>query len=189
MNDRKNAIYNTLVQGRNLNPKDPAYIRYFNNYFMTDAKLIKEFANVRTIFEIRGYVNSLITAVNEHAVKTRKALIEAHANGAIDDDIFDGLYGHFTQCYIQKFKKEAAKCLAHIDRVIANKEYKDVADSYKSDMNSLYRNPSAYTDIPSLWMNTYTDVITGLAEIMSGVYRAIHGKADEVRTEVASFVS
>ena len=56
-------------------------------------------------------------------------------------------------------------------------------------MNALYRNPSAYTNIPKLWMNTYTDVITGLAEIMSGVYRATHGKGDEVRAEVASFVS
>ena len=189
MNDRKYAIYNTLVQGRNLNPKDPAYRRYFEDYFMTDAKLIKEFANVRSIFEIRGYVNSLITAVNEHAVKTRKALLEAHTNGAIDDDIFDGLYGHFTQCYIKRFKKDAAACLADIDKVIANKEYKDAAGSYQSDMNSLYRNPSAYTSIPKQWMNTYTAVITGLAEIMSGVYRATHGKADEVRAEVAAFVS
>ena len=189
MNDRKNAIYNTLVQGRNLNPKDPAYIRYFEKYFMTDAKLIKEFANVRTIFEIRGYVNSLITAVNEHAVKTRKALIEAHTSGAIDDEIFDGLYGHFTQSYLKRFKKEASSILADIDRVISYKLYKDYAESYQNDMNALYRNLSAYTNIPNNWMKTYTLVITDLAEIMSGVYRATHGKADEVRAEVAEFVS
>ena len=99
-------------------------------------------------------------------------------------------YGHFTQSYLKRFKKEAAEVLANIDRIISYKQYKDYADSYQKDMNSLYRNTGAYTnDIPKNWMNTYVALTSDLAEIMSGLYRATHGKADEVRAEVASFVS
>ena len=46
MKERKNAIKDTLVQGRNLNPNDPAYRKYFDDFFMTDAKYIEKFANV-----------------------------------------------------------------------------------------------------------------------------------------------
>jgi hypothetical protein len=189
MRDRKNAIKDTLVQGRNLNPNDPAYRRYFDGYFMTDAKFIERFANVRSIFEIRGYINSLITAVNDHAAKARRALIEAHTSGAIDDDIFDGLYGRFTQSYIKQFKREAADCLAAVDKVVADKKYTEYAKSYKDDMQNLYRDPDAWASMPRKWMKAYTNAISALAEIMSGIYRATHGKANEVRAEVEGYVS
>lgn len=188
MKERKTAILNTIVQGRNLNPKDPAYRRYFDNYFVTDAKLIENFANVRTIFEIRGYVNSLITAVNDHASKVRKSLIEAHTSGLIDDDIFDGLYALFTQSYIKRFKNDAAQFLEGVDKTIADKKYAENAKYYKKGMQLLYKNPDAWVDIPKKWMKTYTNAITRLAEIMSGLYRATHGKANEVRAEVESYV-
>ena len=38
-------------------------------------------------------------------------------------------------------------------------------------------------------MSTYTNSISSLAEVMSGIYRATHGKAAEVRAEVAEYVS
>ena len=187
--DRKNAIKDTLIQGRNLNPKDPAYRRYFDDYFMTDAKYIERFANVRSIFEIRAYINSLIDAVNSHASKARKAMVEAHTSGLIDDELFDGLYGRFTQSYIKRFRTEAADCLSAIDKIIADKSFATYAKYYKDDMESLYRNPEAYTNMPKKWMRTYTNAISSLAEVMSGIYRATHGKAAEVRAEVAEYVS
>ena len=55
-------------------------------------------------------------------------------------------------------------------------------------MQLLYKNPDAWVDIPKKWMNTYTNAITRLAEVMSGLYRATHGKANEVRAEVESYV-
>ena len=156
---------------------------------MTDAKYIEKFANVRSIFEIRGYINSLITAVNEHASKARKALIEAHANGIIDDEIFDGLYGHFTQSYIKQFRSDASDCLAAIDRIIATKKYSEFAKAYRDSMQSMYKNPDEWTSMPRKWMKAYTNAISNLAEIMSGIYRATHGRADEVRAEAAGYVN
>ena len=157
---------------------------------MTDAKLIEKFANVRSIFEIRGYINSMITAVNDHASKTRKALFEAHDSGVIDEDIFDGLYVQFTQSYIKYFRKEVAKCLATVDKIITDKSYNTYAKYYKDDMQILYKNPDRVTyELPRQWMKAYTNVISNLAEVMSGIYRATHGKADEVRAEVEEYVS
>ena len=189
MKERKNAIKDTLVQGRNLNPNDPAYRKYFDDFFMTDAKYIEKFANVRSIFEIRGYINSLITAVNEHASKVRKALIEAHNNGIIDDELFDGLYGHFTQSYIKQFRSDASDCLAAVDKIIASKQYSEYAKIYRDSMQSLYKDPEQWTIMPKKWMKAYTNAISNLAEVMSGIYRATHGRADEVRAAVAGYVS
>jgi hypothetical protein len=43
--------------------------------------------------------------------------------------------------------------------------------------------------MPRKWMKAYTNAISALAEIMSGIYRATHGKANEVRAEVEGYVS
>ena len=51
-----------------------------------------------------------------------------------------------------------------------------------------YIDPTAWTAIPGKWMKTYTAAISSLAEIMSRIYRATHGKADEVRAELEGYV-
>ena len=186
---RQEAIKDTLVQGKNLNPKDPFYQRYFIKYFMTDSKLITKFANVKSIFDIRGSIKALVDSVNDHASKVRKALFEAHNSGAIDDDIFDGLYAQFTQSYTRHFRQDAADCLAPIDKIVADRSYDTYGKSYKDQMELLYRNPETWTNMPKAWMKTYTNAICNLAEVMSGLYRATHGKAAEVRAEVEKYIS
>jgi hypothetical protein len=56
-------------------------------------------------------------------------------------------------------------------------------------MQSLYRDADGWASMPKKWMKAYTNAICSLAEVMSGIHRATHGKADEVRAEVAGYVS
>lgn len=186
---RRKAIAGILVQGRNLNPNDPAYRRYFEQAFMTDAKYIERFANVKSVFEVRSYVSALIEAVNAHATKTRKALLEAHSNGVIDDDIFDCLYNKFTQSYLKTFRKNASDCMAVIDKIVADKKFDSEAASVKGDMENVYRRQDAWTNLPTKWMSTYTAVISSLSEIMAGIWNTSKGRGDEVLAKYGNSVN
>jgi predicted metal-dependent peptidase len=186
---RKEAIAGIIVQGRNLNPNDPAYRKYFEQAFMTDAKYIERFSNVKSVFEVRSYVTALVDAVNAHASKTRKALLEAHTNGILDEDLFDCLYNKFTQSYIKTFRQKAADCLSVIDKIVAEKKFEKEAASIKRDMENVYNRADSWTNLPTKWMSVYTDVISSLSEIMAGIWNASKGRGDQVLAKYGNAVN
>jgi hypothetical protein len=217
-NERKNiqqgrakAITDVIVQGRNLNPNDPAYQKYYEDFFLTDEKLIKKYILVRNIFDFRTIINEMINAIGINAKKVRTAILNLQDNPDVDDETFDGLYKAYASVYLRRFKEEANTLLAAVEDIISNKKYKEsgiegtikqISDAlelaYGDDdptysygkrgrFSELYSSSGNYKNMVK-WVKTYAETIATFAKIMAAIDNIRKGDIAKLRDFAAEYL-
>ena len=123
---RAEMIKNVIVQGRNLNKKDPAYQKYFDEFYLTDEKILEKFTNVVTLRDLRSLIKDEISSVTKMVSITRRNII----NFGIKDELietFDLLTAKFNSMNVKGFIKTATATIDIINYALTHlrKDYND----------------------------------------------------------------
>lgn len=189
---RANAIKDIIVQGRNLNPNDPAYKKYFENYYMTDQRILDKFMRVRNLTSMISLITDEIQAVETMRIDMRKRLRNINATSG-SFDISDMLYKKFCDQPVQVFTTSARDSIDTLREVIKKRNELDSRDferidsdmqrmfqkvlkdtpldcneyssQYLSPIGATYNEDTTVYTFTVIWASLYTQIVTSMAEL------------------------
>ena len=189
---RANAIKDIIVQGRNLNPNDPAYKKYFEDYYMTDQKILDKFMRVRNLTSMVSLIKDEMQAVETMRIDMRKRLRNIDSLGG-SFDISDMLYRKFCNQPVQVFITSANDSIRTLREVIKTRNKLDSRDferinsdmqrmfqkvlkdtpldsneyssSYLSPIGATYNEDTLTYTFTVIWASLYTQIVTSMAEL------------------------
>ena len=199
--NRARAIKGIIVQGRNLNPKDPAYKRYFEDYYLTDQKILDKFMQVKDLTSLISLIQDEKNAVTEMRRDIRGKLHLLDVKNEIFD-IVDMLYKKFCDMPVQLFTVTADDSISSLRKIIERRNTltpenfveirRDLEISYKylvkdtpldqttgqrmiSVLGEINDDDSAINVFTVFWASLYTSIAASAAEISSLVYKINNG--------------
>ena len=137
---RANAIKDIIVQGRQLNQRDPAYKKYFEQYYLTDEKILEKFMTVRNCSSLAILIEDEIECVRKLRSEIRRDILNNFKPSDKDIDTIDLLYNRFNKMSISPFIDSAKKSLRAVKLVCKSKNQ----DAIKYLLTTLQ---NAYKDI------------------------------------------
>ena len=136
---RANAIKDIIVQGRQLNQRDPAYKKYFEQYYLTDEKILEKFMRVRNCSSLARLIEDEIECVRKLRSEIRRDILNDFKPSDKAIDTIDLLYNRFNKMSISPFIDSAMKSLIAV-KLLCKSKNQDAIKYFLTTLQDAYKN-------------------------------------------------